>query len=173
MSNLYDVALPPFRQTVAAIAGVLDKGEGFARETGIDTAALLNARLAEDMHPLAFQIGQVVTNSMGAVRKLRGEEDVPFLTTYDSYAEARASVAEAIAYLAAVTPADLEGAAEREVVFKFPNGALRFTGQGYLMSFALQNFYFHASMTYAVLRNQGVQLGKGDFLGAIQTTGRD
>jgi hypothetical protein len=168
MSNLYDVALPLFRQTVGAIAGVLEKGEAFAREKGIDTGELLNARLFDDMHPLAFQVAQSVTNSMGAVRKLRGEQDVPFLTTYDSYADAQASVAEAVAYLAAVTPADLEGAAEREVIFKIPGGQLRFTGQGYLMSFALPNFYFHAATTYGVLRHKGVPLGKRDFLGELQ-----
>jgi hypothetical protein len=109
---------------------------------------------------------------MGAVRKLKGEEDVPSISTYDSYAAARRSVAEGIAFLAAVTPADLEGAAAREVLFKFPGGALRFTGEGYLTSFALPNFYFHATMAYGVLRNQGVPLGKRDFLGATQVIGQ-
>jgi hypothetical protein len=168
LSNLYDVALPVFRQTLGSVAGVLEKGAAFARETGIDTADLLNARLYDDMNPLAFQVAQSVTNSMGAVRKLRGEQDVPFLTTYDSYAEAQASVAEGIAYLAAVKPGDLDGAADREVIFKFPNGQLRFNGQGYLMSFALPNFYFHAATAYGVLRHKGVPLGKRDFLGELQ-----
>ncbi|HEY3695724.1 DUF1993 domain-containing protein [Phenylobacterium sp.] len=172
MSNLYDAALPVFRQTLGAMAGVLDKGEGFAREKGVEADTLLNARLAPDMHPLAFQLAQAVNHSMGAVRKLKGEADVPFIPNYASYAEARKSVAEGVAFLAAVTPADLEGAEGRDVLFKFPGGALRFTGEGYLQSFALPNFYFHATMAYGVLRNQGVPLGKGDFLGPTQVIER-
>lgn len=166
--NLYDVALPLYRQSLGAMAGVLAKGEAFAAANGIDTAVLLNARLAPDMQPLAFQIGQAVTNSMGAVRRLRGDKDIPFIITYDSYAEAQASVAEGIAYLAAVTPSDLEGAEDREVVWRTPGRTLRFTGRDYVMSFVIPNFYFHAATTYDVLRNQGVPLGKPDYLGPLQ-----
>lgn len=162
--SLHDVAVPTFRQILGGLSKVLDKAEAHFAASGADTSAVMASRLYADMAPFTFQVQQAIGHSAGALAKLRGED---FATPggLDSFAGQKAALAQALAYVNATTPADLEGAETRQVVFKFPGGEMPFVGQAYLITFALPNFYFHVTTAYGLLRHAGVPIGKRDFLG--------
>jgi len=163
---MYDVTVPVFRQTLTALDGVLDRAIAHCEDAGRDPQALIGARLAADMQPFAFQIAALLNNSVGAVARLRGlPSSRPDLL--GDFCAMKAALADAIAALDAVAPADLEGSNTREVVLPNPRGDRAFTGQGYLLMLALPNFFFHAATAYDILRAQGVNLGKRDFLGPL------
>jgi hypothetical protein len=164
--TMYDISVPVFRQILGSLSGVLDKAIAHCDAKGIDPQTLVGAQLAPDMLPLAFQMAMVVNHSAGAVARLQGEAFAR-PEGLDSLAAMKASLTQTLAALDAVKPADLDGAAAREVVLENPRGDRRFTGQNYLLSFALPNFFFHAATGYDILRAQGVEVGKRDFLGQL------
>lgn len=165
-TSLYDLTVPVFDRALNALAGVLTKGEAFATEKGIDPTVLLNARLAPDMAPLTAQIQRVTDSVKGVLTRVGGVENVVFEDNETSFTELQARIARARAMLAS-TPRDaLDGKEAAEVLFSTPNRTLTFTGQSYVLSFALPNIYFHVTTAYAILRHNGVQIGKLDYLGA-------
>lgn len=165
--STYDVCVPTFRQVLGGLSANLDKAAAHCEAGGVDPATWLNARLADDMQPFTFQVMQAVNHSAGTVAKLRGEAfERP--SGLDSFAACKAAVDGAIAALDAVTPADLDGTETKDVTFQTPRGDMNFTGQGYLMSFAFPNFFFHATTAYDLLRHLGLPIGKRDFMGAVQ-----
>jgi hypothetical protein len=165
--SFYDASVPIHRQFLRALLGVLDKGEKHCAEKGIDPTTLLATRLVDDMQPLAFQVAQAINHSVGALATIRGQQRAR-TSGLDSFAACKQAVEQALAELEAIQPADLENAATRDVEIKFPGRELKFTGQGYLLSNAMPQFFFHVTTAYDILRHQGVQIGKRDFLGRIQ-----
>jgi hypothetical protein len=130
-----------------------------------DPAALVEARLIEDMKPLTAQYQFASDSAKNAIARLIGETAPSMPDTEATLAELQERCDKTVAYIESVDPAAFAGADEREVVMKFPNGTgYRFTGADYLRRFALPNFYFHATTAYAILRAQGVSLGKPDYL---------
>ena len=165
--SFYDISVPVYRQFLKALLGVLDKGEKHCAEKGIDPASLLATRLVEDMQPLAFQIMQSISHSAGAIANLRGEQRAR-PTGLETFAGAKQAIEAALADLEAIQPADLEDAASKPVELKFPGRELKFTGLGYLQSYAMPQFFFHVTTAYDILRHKGVPIGKRDFLGRVQ-----
>lgn len=165
--SLYDVSIPVFRQILGALSGVLGKAIAHCDEKGIDPATLIAARLYPDMAPFPFQVMQAVNHSVGALARLRGV-DAARVSGLDSLPALKAAVDQALVDLDAIRPADLDGAADREVVLTFGQNTSRFTGLGYLLSSAMPNFYFHATTAYDLLRHNGVAIGKRDFMGKTQ-----
>ncbi len=165
--TLFDASVPVFRQGLTALSGTLDKAVAHCEARKIDPAVLLNDRLYPDMLTFTFQVTSVINHSCCAVRRLMGEkpERPGGMTTFEAL---QAGVGAALADLERVTPADLEGAESREILFPTPRGDMRFSGQGYLLSFALPNYYFHAAIAFAILRHDGVEIGKRDFMGQVQ-----
>ncbi|MDE2434879.1 MAG: DUF1993 domain-containing protein [Sphingomonadales bacterium] len=130
-----------------------------------DEAALVDARLAPDMHPLARQVQMASDAAKGAAARLTGTQAPAMPDTETTFAELKVRCDKTIAYLQSVDAAAFDAGIEREIVITFPNGAgLRFDGATFLTGFAVPNFYFHAAMTYAILRAEGVELGKADYL---------
>lgn len=156
--TIYDSSAPVFVKTLKNMRNWLDKAAA-------SEADLIGARLAEDMHPLPRQYQFVSDSSKLAVARLTGTEAPVMEDTETTFAELQARVDKTIAFIESVDPAAYAGAEDREVVIKFPNGmGYRFTGADYLRDFALPNFYFHATTAYAIMRANGVELGKPDFL---------
>lgn len=165
--SMYDVAVPAYRQILEALLGVLDKGETYCSEKGIAAADMFGTRLADDMQPLAFQVAQSVNHSIGALNLISGKQSERAAAPTD-FASGKAAVQKALDALNAVKPADLEGKENAAVELKFPGREMKFTGLGYLQSFAMPQFYFHATTAYDILRHKGAPVGKRDFLGKTQ-----
>lgn len=157
------VATSMFLRGLKVLDGLLDR----AVESGLDEAALMEARLAPDMRPFPDQIRMASFSARSCVARLT---DQPWPKTDDaeaSLAELKETVALSIAFIEAAEASAFDGAETRRVELRFPGVELNFEGAGYLTSFALPNFYFHLSMAYAILRHLGVPLGKRDFLGQL------
>jgi hypothetical protein len=163
--SLYDVTVPIYRQFLRALLGVLDKGEKHCAEKGIDPASMLGAKLVDDMFPFTFQIMQSIAHSAGALANVRGQQRAR-PSGLETFAGCKQAVEQALAELDAVEPGDLDP--ERTVELKFPGRELKFTAQGYLLTYALPQFFFHVTTAYDLLRHKGVPIGKRDFLGRIQ-----
>ena len=161
----YQLSIPTFQRGFAVLSKLLDKAEAFAEERKIKPEILVNARLAPDMLSLAGQIQRLSDTAKGAAARLTGTDAPSFSDDETTLAELRTRIAETVSYLATVPEAAFEGAAERTVVLKTRQQDVTFTGEDYLLTFALPNFYFHLTTAYAILRHNGVPVGKLDFLG--------
>jgi hypothetical protein len=159
-SNIYDSSAPVFVAMLRNMRAWLDKAEAEK-----DPAVLAEAKLIEDMRPLTAQYQMASDSAKNAMARLMGIEPPSMPDTEASLAELKERCDKTIAFIESVDPATLDGSEGREVVMKFPNGmGYRWNGVDYLRNFALPNFYFHATTAYAILRAQGVSLGKPDYL---------
>jgi len=167
--SLYDATVANYLQILGAVGGFLDKGLVHFKEKGIDPEEVVETRLAPDMWPLRAQLVSVAHHSRGALQAARDGVFVPPNVKVDlDYAGLQALVAEARSEIAAMTPDAVNGLIGREVTFKVADRALPFTAEGFLMSFSLPNFFFHATTAYAILRHKGAPLGKRDFMGRLK-----
>lgn len=156
----YQASVPAF---IAMLANMRDWLDMAAAQK--DEADLIEARLAPDMFPLARQYQIASDAAKGAAARLTGTEPPAMPDTEASFAELKERCDKTIAYLNSVDPAAYDAGIGREVVITFPNGAgIRFDGQTFLTGFAQPNFYFHATAVYAILRAQGVEIGKQNYL---------
>jgi len=170
--SLHDLCVGQYLRTLGAVEGFLGKGLTHCTAAGVDPDSLVAARLAPDMLPLAFQIASVAHHSKGAIEGARGGVFTPPNQPMpQTYAELQAMVADARSALEAVTPDEINGLAGGDVVFEIGPRKLPFTVEGFLLSFSLPNFYFHAATAYDLLRANGVPLGKRDFLGQMAMKG--
>ena len=160
MPSLYDITIPVFVRGL----GNLDHLLGKAAASGIAEKYLLEARLAADMFPLTRQVQIACDTAKFAAIRVGLAEALPMADDETSLAELRARAGRTIDYLNGVDPAGFEGREEAEVLLKLPNRELTFTGLSYVTSFALPNFFFHLTTAYALLRQQGVAIGKSDYL---------
>jgi hypothetical protein len=166
--SMYDVSIPALVRGLTNLSALLDKAATHAEGKKFDAAVLAQSRLFPDMHPLTRQVQIACDTAQGAAGRLAQVEVPKHPDTEVSLADLKARIAKTIEFLKTVTPAQLEGAESRDVELKFPSGSWKFTGVAYLTDFVIPNFYFHVSMVYALLRNNGIEVGKGDFLGPIQ-----
>jgi hypothetical protein len=158
--SIHAASAPVFARALTNLSAILDKAVAAG-----DEAALLEAQLAPDMHPFPSQIQMASDAAKGAVARLAGVEVPSMPDTETTFAELKDRLAKTIAFIDSVPASAFEGADDREVVLKFPNMELKFTGADFLANFALPNFFFHVTIAYALLRANGVALGKMDFLG--------
>ncbi len=171
-ASLYQATVPSFLQVLTAVGGLIEKARAHCAEQGLPDEALTEARIAPDMWPFAKQVMTACQHSAGAVAGVQQGEIKPDLTPLPtSFAGLAAQVAEALAQLKAVTPEQIDGIGGNDTFFRFGDRRMDFTVEDYLLSFALPNFHFHAAMAYAVLRGQGLALGKRDFIGTTRHKG--
>jgi uncharacterized protein len=166
--SLYDVSIPIFTLSLNNLSGILDKAASHAQAKNVDPKAIPQARLIVDMLPLSAQIQIACDTAKGASARLAGLEVPKHEDTETTLADLKARVAKTLDFIKTIQPAQLQGAEGREIVLKFPQGTLKFNGLNYLTNFAIPNFFFHVTMAYALLRKNGVDLGKQDFLGPMQ-----
>ena len=163
--STYDLTVPAFLQILGALSGVLGKAEAHCKAKNIQPDVLLSARLYPDMFPLTRQIQTVCDFAAKSCARLTGSEVPTTQDTEKSFAELGQRIAKTIDYVKTFKPAQFDGAETRNVELKFPNATFNFTGKDYFLNFVVPNFYFHYTTAYAILRHNGVQVGKGDFLG--------
>ncbi len=170
--SLYQATVPSFLQILGPLAGLVEKAREHCAAQGTAEAELCDSRLAADMWPFAKQVTAAIQHSAGAIAGVKKGETGPDLTPPPGNLDALSvALADAIAALKTVTPQELNAIARNGTAFVFGERRMPFTVEDYLLSFAVPNFYFHASMAYAVLRGQGVGIGKMDWLGAIRMKG--
>lgn len=163
--SMYQASVPVFVRMLENLRAVLDKASAHAEVRKLDPAALIGFRLYPDMFPLSRQVQIATDMAKGAVARLAGTEPERYPDTESSFPELIARIDKTVAYIKTFTAAQIDGSEERAIVLKTPRGELRFTGQQYLLFFALPNVGFHTTTTYNILRHNGVELGKQDYLG--------
>ncbi len=156
--DIYDASIPPLIHMLGSLGTVLAKGEAHG---GIDPA---EARLATDMLPLKAQVYIATDTAKGCGARLAGVEIPKYEDTEVTFADLKARVAKTIAFL----NKSFAGSENKQIVLKFPNTTFEFNGADYVGNFVLPNAYFHITTAYGILRNRGVVLGKGDYLGGAQ-----
>jgi hypothetical protein len=166
--SIYDFSIPVLTRGLTNMSAVLDKAAAHAAAKKFDSAVLAQARLFPDMHPLVRQVQIACDTAKGAGARLAGIDPPKHEDTETTFADLNARIAKTVDFLKTVTAAQVKDAETRNIEIKFPSGSWKFTGLAYLTDFVLPNFYFHEAMVYALLRKNGVDIGKMDFLGAIQ-----
>jgi hypothetical protein len=166
--SLYDVSIPVFTLSLNNLSAILDKAESHGEAKKVDPQVIPQARLIVDMLPLSAQIQIACDTAKGAAARLAGVEAPKHEDTEATLPELKARVARTLDFIKTIKPEQLQGAETRQVVLQFPQTTLKFNGLNYLTNFALPNFFFHVTMAYALLRKNGIDLGKRDFLGPIQ-----
>ena len=168
-TSLYDLSVANYLQTVAAVAGCLDKGLAFCTSKDIDAGDLTESRLIADMLPLRFQVVSVAHHSLGAIEGLKkGVFTPPGQTEPLDYRGLQKLLADTLQGLQRLSPDEVNALSGREVVFRFRDRQIPFTAENFVLSFSLPNFYFHATTAYDLLRAKGVPLAKRDFLGQLR-----
>ncbi|MPZ56744.1 MAG: DUF1993 family protein [Rhizobiales bacterium] len=168
--SMYKASAPIFVQFLASLSAVLDKAAAHAEAKKIDPAALVTARLYPDMFPLARQVRAATDHAVSACSKLAGVDAPSFANTETTFPELKERIAKTIDFIRGLTPAQVDGTEDKTITFTFPSGATReFTGQSLLLNFCLPHFYFHTTTAYDILRHNGVELAKRDFMGAPVT----
>jgi hypothetical protein len=163
--SLYDFSVPALTHGLTNLSAILDKAAAQAAEKKFDSLVLAQARLFPDMHPLTRQVQIACDMAKGAAARLAGIEPPKHEDTEVTFADLKARIAKTLDFLKTVTAAQLKDAESRPIELKSPNGSLKFTGLHYVTDFVLPNFYFHISMVYALLRKNGIIVGKRDYLG--------
>ena len=159
--TIYDASAPVFTAALTNMQAWLDK----ALAEGKSEAALMEARLAPDMRPFPSQIQLASDAAKGFIARLAGVDNPAMPDTEADFAELKARCQKTIDFIQSVDRSALDGAEGRQATLRFPNGkGYQFTGADYLTRFALPNFFFHVTTTYALLRAAGVSVGKPDFL---------
>lgn len=148
-----------------ALQAIVAKGR---EHLGDDADAFINERLTEDMLPFSFQIRAVCNSAWGNIEAIRaGQAGPPPDMEISSYVQLESLLAETIENLKSVTPDEVDSLLDKDLIFVLGDFKIPFKGLGFLTSFALPNFYFHVTTAYNLLRRKGVDLGKRDFLGAL------
>jgi hypothetical protein len=167
MLSLYDVTIPVFIRAFGNLDALLDKGAAHVAAEGRPESALTEARLIEDMRPLTAQIQRASDTARGVAVRVGGIAPAPMADEEQTIAALKQRIARTVDYLRAVPRAAFDDKEEIAVAFKAGARELTFTGRSYVLDFALPNFFFHITTAYALLRKEGVPIGKTDYLGAL------
>lgn len=167
MNLMYSMSVPVFAKTLGNLSAILDKAAAHAEAKKIDPSVLLASRLYPDMFPLTKQVQVACDFAKGTVARLAGEEPPKYDDNETTIEALKARIARTVDYVQGFQAARFAGAEERDVQMKIRDQTLSFKGLPYLAHMALPNFFFHATTAYDILRHNGVELGKRDFIGAI------
>jgi hypothetical protein len=165
--TMYSIARGSTLRALDNIDAILDKAVASAEARKFDPQVFLGARLAPDMFPLTRQVQIACDFCKGTMARLGNVENPKFEDTEASFADLKARVAKTRAFVEGVAESGFAGSETREIAFQAGPNQLQFQGQPYLLGYALPNLYFHMAMAYAILRHNGVDLGKRDFLGQV------
>jgi hypothetical protein len=163
--TVYEASVPRFANILRNLSAILDKAEAHVEARKIDPLALMQARLFPDMFAFARQVQTACDSAKGAVARLAGVEIPKHEDTEKTFPELKARIAKTLDFIESVDRARLDGAESREVTLKFRGQDTKFGALQFLFGFAYPNFYFHVSTAYAILRHNGVELGKPDYIG--------
>ncbi len=165
--SMYSASVPVFTQILNSLSAILDKAEAHAEARKIEPNALLQARLFPDMFPLIRQVQVAADFAKGACARLAGVEVPKYEDTEQSFAELRARIAKTVDFIGSLPREAIAASADRDITTGSGDKTRHFKGSAYLMHYALAHFYFHATTTYDILRHNGVEVGKKDFVGSF------
>ena len=163
--SVYGATVPVFTRMLTNLLACMDKAEAYAAERKFDPSVLSSSRLSPDMIPFRGQIMIATDHAKGCVSRLAGKDIPSWPDTEETFPELRARIQKALDLLATVTPDYLEGGDTRQVTLKIAGNDVAMPGLDYLTQRALPNFFFHVTTAYAILRHNGVPLGKRDYIG--------
>ena len=163
----HDASVPAFLQILGSLSGLLTKAEAHCKAKNIQPEVLLNARLYPDMYPLARQIQTTCDFAAKTCARLTGSEVPSTPDTEKSFEELQTRIAKATDYVKSFKPAQFEGADTKDVTFPMgPDKTMTLKGQQFISNFSLPQFYFHAAIAHGLMRHNGVEVGKRDFMGS-------
>lgn len=163
--SMYQASVPAFQKQLSTLKTILKKAEEHAAANKIEPATLLTARLYPDMFHLTRQVQIAGDVAKGAVSRLSGREIPSYPDTESTFAELYARIDKTLEYIASIPASEIDGKEEADITITPAGRTLQFKGQAYLVHWAMPNFYFHVMTTYAILRENGVPVGKMDYLG--------
>ena len=163
--SMYQASAPRLANSLNNLAAILDKAAAHAEAKKIDPSVLLQSRLYPDMLPLLRQVQIASDNAKGAVARLAGVEVPKYEDTEETIVDLKQRLAKTIDFVSSVKPAQIDGSEEKDIHLKLGPREVTFKGMQYLLGFALPNFYFHVVTAYDILRHNGVEIGKRDFIG--------
>jgi uncharacterized protein len=163
--SMSQASVPVFHQMLTSLSAILDKAAAYATEKKIDPNTLLNARLYPNMFTLTRQVQTACDHAKGATARLAGIEVPKFADEEKTFDELKARIAKTLDFIASVPAAKIDGSEGRTITMKAGPNDLTFNGQTYLIGFALPNFFFHTTTAYDILRHNGLDIGKRDFIG--------
>jgi hypothetical protein len=161
---MYDITVPPLTRALNNLSHILKKGEEYADAKKIEHAVLLNARLFPDMYPLIRQVQIATDMSKGAVARLADLEVPKYEDDETTFEQLQARITKTLAFIESVKPEQMQGAETRDVKILVRNMPMEFKGLDYLLKWVNPNVYFHVTTAYNILRHNGVELGKTDYL---------
>lgn len=165
--SMYDASVKVFVRNLNAMSGVLRKAQAYAAARKIDESVILGARLSLDMFPLSRQVQIACDFAKGAVGRLGGVDLPSYSDDEANIDQLLARIEKTLAFIASVPTEAVASSEDRDIQLKLGPQEMQFKGLPYLLNLVLPNFYFHYSMTYAILRHNGVELGKSDFIGSL------
>ena len=165
--SMYQASSPRFINTLKNLSALLDKAQAWAEAKKVDPLVLTGARLYPDMFAFSRQIQTACDTAKGAVARLAGVDNPKHEDTEKTFAELKARIDKTIAFIESVKPAQIDGTEDKDLTIKLGPREVQWKGMQYLLGFALPNFYFHAATAYDILRHNGVELAKRDFIGNV------
>jgi len=165
--SMYQASVPVFVKGLSNLKGILEKAAAHAQAHKIDDTVLVTARLYPNMLPLSKQVQIASDFARGTTARLAGAETPSWEDTEKTFADLIARVQKTIDFVTPFTAAQIDGSEARAITRPVRGQPKTFTGINYLLQYALPNFYFHTATAYAILRHNGVEIGKPDFLGAL------
>ncbi|MFV3334610.1 DUF1993 domain-containing protein [Pseudomonas sp. NY15437] len=165
--SIYQASVPVFIRMLGNLSAILAKAAAHAEAKSIDPSVLINARLAPDMFALARQVQIASDSAKGAGARLAGVEVPSFADDETTFDELQARIAKTVEFLKGLKPEQFEGAEARTIELKLRAREVSFTGADFLLGFVNPNFYFHITTAYDILRHNGVEIGKMDYLGGV------
>lgn len=165
--SMFQVTQPNLLRGLHVLTTYLVKMEAFLADSTMTESELLAARLADDMFPLTKQIQIATDTAKGAMARLSGTTAPTFEDNETTIAQLKERVAKTITYLESIKPADIDGTEDKEITISSAKFTAHFSGEGYVFGFMLPNFYFHVATVHAILRKEGITVGKYDYLGQM------
>lgn len=164
--SMYAASTPIFRRMLGNLAAILNKAATHAETRKIDPTVLCNARLFPDMLPLIKQVQIASDTAKGCIARLAGIEIPKFEDDEVSFADLQARIAKTIVFLESVPAGQVDGSEGRDISLQIRDKKLEMKGQDFLINRAIPNFYFHITTAYNILRHNGIEIGKNDYLGS-------
>jgi hypothetical protein len=163
--SMYQASVPRFVNVLGNLSNILDKAQAHVDAKKLDAATLTTYRLFPDMLPMTKQVQIACDTAKGVVARLAGVEIPVYEDSEKTLAELKARIAKTVAFIQTVTPGQVDGTEDKEIAIKRGEKETRYKGMQFLLGHALPNFYFHVTTTYNILRHNGVEIGKRDYLG--------
>ncbi|MSQ74118.1 MAG: DUF1993 family protein [Betaproteobacteria bacterium] len=164
---MYQASAPYFANTLRNLSTILDKAQAHADARKVESTVFTMDRLYPDMFTMARQVQIACDAVKGAMARLAGVDIPKHDDVEQTFADLKARIAKTVSFIETFKPAQIDGTEDKNIAFKIGGHELKFTGMQYLLGFVYSNFYFHVTTTYNILRHNGVDIGKNDFLGKI------